>query len=139
MKLSDAIERVARLADAIRSYRDTELPKRHPRYPLVQTGEDSGPPAPEEEKLKNLLAELPDDVLYKLTLIMYVGRGDFGTEDLAAGFEHVKEAFPEPEYAASQLSEKASLADYLTEGLAELRRNGIDVDDLTFALARSVN
>jgi hypothetical protein len=68
---------------------------------------------------------------------MHLGRGDFGTDNLAGHSEALKEAFGKPERAAAQMVEKAALADYLTDGLAELKANGIDVDHLTFASANS--
>jgi hypothetical protein len=131
MKLSETANEVIALAESIRNYWDTELPKRHPDYPLVNPGEDSGPPPPEERKLKDLLTSLPEDAVYQLALIMYIGRGDFGTDDLAGHYEALKETFGKPDGAVSQMIEKASLADYLTDGLAELKKNGADVDHLT--------
>jgi hypothetical protein len=132
MKLLETAKEVGALAEAIRNYWDAELPKRHPDYPIVHPGEDSGPPPPEEKKLKDLLANLPEDVLYKLALIMYLGRGDFGTDDLTGHYEALKKTFGKPDGIASQMMAKAPLADYLADGLAELKRNGIDVDHLTF-------
>lgn len=133
MKLSETAKEVITLAAAIRNYWDTELPKRHPNYPVVSPGEDSGPPPPEKKKLRDLLASLPEDVIYTLVLLMYLGRGDFGTDDLAKHYETVKQKFAKPDWAASQLMGKAPLADYLSDGMAELKKSGIDVDDLTFA------
>src|SRR5256885_406883 len=119
MKLSETANEVIALAEAIRNYWDTELPKRHPDYPFVHPGEDSGPPPPEERKLKDLLARLPEDVLYKLALIMYLGRGDFGTDDLPGRYQAVKEELGKADSAASQLGTKVALAENLTDGLAE--------------------
>src|SRR5947209_17797467 len=107
MKLSETAKEVIALAEAIRNYWDAELPKRHPHYPFVHPGEDSGPPPPEEKRLRDLLASLPDDDVYKLALIMHLGRGDFGTEDLVGNFEALKETFGKPELAASQMVAKA--------------------------------
>lgn len=137
MKLLEAANEVIAFAEAIRDYWDAELPKRHPDYPLVHAGEDSGPPPPEEKKLKDFLARLPEDIVYKLALILYLGRGDFGTDDLTGHYEELKRRFGRPEEAAAQMVGKASLADYLTDGLAELRSNGIDVDRLTFQSVHS--
>jgi hypothetical protein len=132
MKLSQAAKKVIALAQAIREYWDAELPKRHPDYPLVHPGEDSGPPPPEEKKLRDFLSRLPEDVIYQLALIMDLGRGDFETNDLAGHYETLKETFGKPDRAASQMMAKAPLAEYLTDGLAQLKKNGIDVDHLTF-------
>jgi hypothetical protein len=137
MKLSETVSKVIALAEAIRTYWDTELPKRHPDYPFVHPGEDSGPPPPEAKKLKNLLARQPEDVIYKLALIMCLGRGDFGADDLAAQYAAVKQAFGKRAWAAARIREKASLADDLQDGLAELKRRGIDVDQLLFTSVNS--
>jgi hypothetical protein len=130
VKLSEAAERVIELAHATREYWETELPKRHPDYPIVNLGEDSGPPPPEESELRTFLAGLPAEMIYKLILVMYLGRGDFGTSDLAGHFDQLKETFAKPEWAISQMMEKAPLAEYMTDGLAKLSTNGIEVDKL---------
>src|SRR5438094_974080 len=62
MKLSEVAEQVIRLGRAANDYWETELPKRHPDYPLVRPGEDSGPPPPEEAELRTLLNKLPEDM-----------------------------------------------------------------------------
>jgi hypothetical protein len=49
MMFSQTAAEVIGLATAIRGYWNTELPKRHPNYPVVSLGEDSGPPPPPEE------------------------------------------------------------------------------------------
>src|SRR5208283_1381136 len=113
MKFSETATEVIALATAIRNYWDTELPKRHPNYPVVSPGEDSGPPPPEQQTLRNLLASLPEDDIYKLALLMYLGRGDFGAEDLAGHYETLKKRFATPDWAVAQLLGKAPLADYL--------------------------
>jgi hypothetical protein len=61
---------------------------------------------------------------------MYLGRGDFGADDLPGNYEALKQTFGQPEWAASQMMEKAPLADYLSDGLSELKRHRIPVDDL---------
>lgn len=137
MKLSEAANEVIALAETIRNYWDTELPKRHPDYPFIHPGEDSGSPPPEEQKLKDLLARLPEDTVYKLALIMYLGRGDFGAADLAGRYEGLKKTFGKPDWIASQMMGKASLADYLLDGLDELKKSGIDVDHLSFSSVNS--
>jgi hypothetical protein len=128
MKLSEAAKRVIALAEAIRTYWDEELPKRHPHYPIVHLDEKSGPPPPEEKELQKFYATLPEDLIYKLVLIMYLGRGDFDTRDLAGHYEALKQTFGKPEWAANQMMDRAPLADYLSEGLAKLKESGIDVD-----------
>ena len=85
MKLSETVNEVIALAEAIRTYWDAELPKRHPDYPWVHPGEDDGPPPPEQKKLEDLLASLPEDVVYKLALLMFVGPRGLGGDDLRSG------------------------------------------------------
>ena len=123
-------ELVRESLNAIRTYWEAELPKRHPNYPLVHPGEESGPPPPEEKKLRQLLARLPADTVYKLLLIMSLGRGDFDTTDLGSRYEELKERFEKPEQAAAQMVAKPGLADYLADGLDELKKNDIDADTL---------
>ncbi|MCI0379917.1 MAG: DUF3775 domain-containing protein [Gemmataceae bacterium] len=137
MKLSETAQKVIALAEAIRKYWETELPKRHRDYPLIRAGEDSGPPPPEEKKLKNLLEKLPNNDIYKLALIMFLGRGDFGTDELPAKYKALTETFGKPEQAASRLIAKGALADYLNDGLVQLKKNAIDIDDLAHTLVNS--
>jgi hypothetical protein len=132
MDFSKVVEEVISLSEEIQAYWDTELPKRHRDYPIVHPGEDSGPPPPAEKRLRDLLASLPNDAIYTLALIMYVGRGDFGTDDLARHYKEVKKMFGGSATTASRrMMEKASLAYYLRDGLAELKKSGIDVHHLT--------
>ncbi len=133
MKLSETTEEVIRLAEQVHRYWSQELPKRHPKYPLVQPGEDDGPPPPEENRLRELLANLSADQLYQLALIMYLGRGDFEPADIAKQYGSVRTRFGEPKWAAMQLMGKASLADFLREGLDKLRDSRLDVDHLPLA------
>ena len=137
MKLSEVAKRVITLAEAIRTYWDHELPKRHPDYPIIHPGEESGPPPPEQKKLRDLLAKQPEDVIYQLALIMYLGRGDFEAANLGAHFKALKETLGNPERAAAQMLEKASLAEYLSDGLEELRKKDIDPDRMLAKPARS--
>ena len=130
MDLSKTIEEVISLSEEIQAYWEAELPKRHPDYPFVHSGEDSGPPPPSEERLKELLENLPKEVIYTLALIMYVGRGDFGTDDLAGHYKEVKRMFDKPTAAIRQMMQKSLLADHLRDGLDELRKSGVDVDHL---------
>jgi len=131
MTLSKAAHKVIDLARQISDYYTSELPKWHPNYPLVNLGEESAPPPPEEKELQAFLASLPEETIYQLVLLMYLGRGDFGTDDLAGTHEDLKRTFGKAEHAASQMMGKAPLADYLADGLAELRKQGINVDKLS--------
>ena len=130
VKLSQAAKRAITLAGKIRAYYDRELPKRYLHYPVISPGEEGPPPPPEEKTLNQFLTTLPPDLLYQLLLVMYLGRGDYGVEDLAGPYAALKGTIGEPQWAASQMMEKAPLADYLSDGLAKLQEHGIDVDNL---------
>ena len=137
MKLSQVLPEVIRLSQAISDYWETELPKRHPHYPLEYPGEDSGPPPPEEKTLRDLLDGLPEDALYKIALVMYLGCRHFGTDKLASEYQRLKEEFGPREEAVAVLAAMASLGDDLSDGLEELRKAGIDVDKMNFKAART--
>src|SRR5919197_814552 len=107
MKLSEATNRVIDLARKVREYYATELTKYHPNYPMIRLGEESAPPPPEEKELRDFLSALSDEMIYQLILIMYLGRGDFGTDDLAGNYEALKGTFGDPEHAAAQMMDKA--------------------------------
>jgi hypothetical protein len=130
MKLSEVIRQVIRLGEASRAYWDRELPKHHPRYPLIRAGEDSGPPPPEDAQIEAILKSLPEEQLYALILLMYVGRGDFSADQLLPAYQAMKETFPTKDLVIAQMTGKRTLADYLTDALEELDKRNIDVDHL---------
>lgn len=132
MKLSDAVRELIRLGDASRAYWERELPRRHPHYPLIRAGEDSGPPPPEDKQIQELLESLPEEQVYTLILLMYLGRGDFNADRLPAAYQRMKETFPSRELAIAQMTGKGTLAEYLTDALDELERRRTDVDNLKF-------
>jgi hypothetical protein len=139
MRFSETAAKVIDLATTIRDYWNTELPKRHPSYPIVAPGEDSGPSPPEEAELREFLEQLSDEEIYKLVLVMYLGRGDFGTDDLRTHYRTLKDRFRKRERAISQMEGKAPLAEYLSDGMANLKKNGIDIDELMSASVASPN
>ena len=128
--LSGAAQRVIDLARKVRIYYEAELPKRHPDYPLIHEDEQETPPPPEQRELKDFLETLSDDTIYQLLLIMHLGRRDFGTDDLAASYDALKQTFKRPENAVSQMLGKAPLGDYLADGIEELRNQKINIDKL---------
>jgi hypothetical protein len=130
MHLSEAANRVIDLASKVRAYYETELPKRFPNYPLIDPDAESVPPPPEEIELRKFLTALPEETLTQLFLLMYLGRSDFGVDELAGYYADLKGTLGDPEQAASQLIDKAPLADYLLDGLEELRKHNINVDKL---------
>jgi Protein of unknown function (DUF3775) len=129
MKLSEAVTKVIGLAQVMREYWETELPKRHPSYPVMNPGETPVPPPPEEKELEKLFASLPADMVYQIGLIMNLGRGDFDVREVPEYYRALKENF-DPRELASEMTYKAPLADYLRDGLAELKKSKIDVDKL---------
>ena len=133
MKLSELIREVIRLGDASRAYWDRELPKHHPHYPLIRAGEDSAAPPPEDAQIQALLNSLPEDQLYALMLLTYVGRGDFSADHLEPAYQTVKEILPSRDLAIAQISAHKTLAEYLTDAMEEIRKRHIDLDDLKFA------
>jgi len=135
MALSDVIKEVIALSEAAHGYWATELPKRHPEYPIVRPGEDSGPPPEEEKKLRQLLTDLPPTVLYKLALIMSVGRRGLTRDDLAEQYEALKDNWEDRGPLVTLMIDTAPLADYLSDGLEELNKHHIDVDHLLEAVA----
>ena len=130
MKLSEIAHKVIDLAGKVHDYYETELPKRHPNYPLVGPDDVTAPPPAEESELRDFLSTLPNEQIYQLRSIMYLGREDFGTNDLAGDYETLAGTSDDPAYAASEMMHKATLAEYLSDGLEELRKQRIDVDKM---------
>lgn len=137
MNLSAVLPQVIALANAVREYWERELPKRHPDYPLAKPGEKPLAAPPEEKKLADLLAQLPPDLIYRIGLIMYLGRGDIDSSDLPGYCEALKENFDNPSALASQMTYNAALGEYLQSGVDELKRSGFDLDDLPLAAANA--
>lgn len=121
MRLSEVIERAIALAQPIREASSEQGDE--PSESLLKR-------LPQELELTTFLNSLPPATIYMLTAIMYLGRGDFGTVDLLGSYEEMSDTFDRPSDAVGQMVEKAPLSEYLNEGLSQLRRAGIDVDDL---------
>ncbi len=130
MKFSQTIAEVIRLATAIREYWDAELPKRHAKYPLISPGEDSGPPPAESVQLFQLLEHLSEDDFCRLELIMHLGRGDFGVEELSTRFAEIQRRFPKSDSSDRQVLGQSLVDEDLSEGLQALNKFGVDVDHL---------
>jgi hypothetical protein len=137
MNLSEVANRTIELARKVYDYYTAELPKVHPNYPLVGPDDGTALPPPEEKELHDFLANLSEDMFYRLMLIMYLGRGDFGMDKLGEYFEELKGAFGDPPHAASHMIHQAPLADYLADGLEELRKHKINVDKLPLKKTKS--
>lgn len=139
MKLSEAVREIIRLGDASRAYWDRELPKRHPHYPIICAGEDSGPPPPEDAQIQALLESLPEDQLYTLILLMYVGSGDFSADHLFPAYQTMKEMFPSKDLAIAQMMGTLALAEYLTDAMEEIEKRNIDLDGRKFTSTAGVS
>jgi hypothetical protein len=138
MTLSELVREAIRLGDASRAYWDRELPKRHPKYPLIRAGEDSGPPPPEDAQLQALLRSLPEEQVYALITLMYAGRGDFDVDHLRSAYQTMRQTFPTPEMAVDQMTGKGTLSEYLTDAVEEAQKRHLDLDGLRFAAAAPV-
>lgn len=134
MKLSDAVNEVLTLARAIQSYWESELPKYHPNYPLVNPGEVDPPSPPEEKVLHDLLRRLPDDIVYQLAIVRKLAWGmNNGRADVFRIYHELKQRFPTSDDVVSECLETPSLVPSLEDGLDELAKHGIDVDHLTLS------
>jgi hypothetical protein len=130
MTIETAAGKALTIAEIIRDYWETELPKRHPKYPFVGPGADDGPPPPEEKKLRQFLTRLKGDTLYKLALVMYLGRGDIDKHELQSKYKEIREDFSTATRLISFMMDKASLADYLERGMEILRNENIDLNKM---------
>src|SRR4051794_29645956 len=130
MKLSKAAKKAIFLARKVREYYDAELPKWYPDYPIYDPRQEGPPPPKEEQELRSFLRSAPPETIYRLLLLMRLGREDFGVDDLPGNYEALRKKYFDPEVAASLMADYVPLAAYLTDGLAELKRHRIPVDDL---------
>jgi hypothetical protein len=106
---------------------------------VIRPGEDSGPPPPEDAQIQALLKSLPEDQLYTLLLLMYVGRGDFRSDDLMAANQTLKETFSSKDLAIAEMTEQSALAEYLTDAMEGIQKRHIDPDSLKFASTAAVS
>lgn len=83
-------------------------------------------PRPAETKLIGYLESLPEDVLFKLRTLMYVGRGD--ADDILGLHADLIEDTSDRDHAVSSMFEKSPLPRYLERGLAAAEHASIDLD-----------
>jgi hypothetical protein len=62
-------------------------------------------------------------------MVMYLGRGDFGPEDLLDRYVQMSSTFPSPDWVVQQVLEKVPLAQYLQDAMQELRRRNININN----------
>jgi hypothetical protein len=138
MNLSDAINRVIELARKVSDYYETELPKRHPNYPLVGPEGEDTPPPPEEKELGDFLATLPEEQIYQILLLIDFARGERGSDNMAEYYDGLKVLYGDEDEARSHLIwHVATLADALTDSIEELRKHKINVDKLPLKKAKA--
>lgn len=117
---------LARQAYQTRMTRDTKDDS-----PLVAP--DSAPRYREERQLDAFFKAQPASVIYMLTAIMYLGRGDFDVKALQDRYEEISETFGGKESAARLMLGKLLLPEYLEEGQKALSHAHVDVDKLLAA------
>jgi Protein of unknown function (DUF3775) len=139
MKLSEVVREVIRLGDASRAYWDIELPRHHRHYPVILAEERPAPPPPEDAQIQALLNSLPEEQLYAVALLTYVGRGDFAVDRLIPAYRTIKEILPSKELAIAQITAQKTLGEYLTDAMAEIQRRHINLDSLPFPSAVAVS
>lgn len=133
VRLSEAVAEIIRLGDASREYWDRELPKHHPRYPVIGPDETPPAPPPEDSQIQTLLESLPENQLYAVMVLAYLGRGDFSAGNLSHAYQEMKESFPSRPLAVAQLVGTNELAEYLTDAADEMQSRHIDLDCLKLA------
>lgn len=137
MTLSEAANRVIDLAGKVTTYYETELRKRYPNYPLVDLDEDSVPPPAEEKQLADFLGQLPDGLLYRLMLLVDLGRYETTVDNLAGHLANLKHTIGDREQVIADLMVFVGvLADLLTDGLAVLHEHKIDADRMPLRKAK---
>ena len=117
MRFLDTVHRVIDLARQTNDYYDMELPKHHPDYPLIRRGEVGPPPPPSQAELAALMGTLPSESIYRLMVLMYLGRGDMSGNDLQGMQRELKKNFPKTKQAIDHMLFKGPLAKYLSDGL----------------------
>ena len=97
-----------------------ELDAGQDREERLDQGDD-----PTEAELRELIDDLNDDEIVDLIALVWIGRGDFGKDELAAARDLAKERHQGP--SSSYLMGIPTLAEYLVEGLSAA---GYDLEGL---------
>jgi Protein of unknown function (DUF3775) len=85
----------------------------------------------EDKQLRDFVGTQPPKVIFLLTALMYLGRGDFNSkEEFLDYLTDVPETFGTAKAAERQLLAKEPLAEYLQRGLHKLHELGLDADRL---------
>ena len=131
MKFSEIVRAVITLATASEQARMIEGPDDD--SPLLTSGGDPSSlklRSAEERRLRDYLETQSPSVVYLLTALMYLGRGDFAAKSLLNQYREVRETFGEAKWAARQMLATMPLAQYLDEGLKKLAQTRVDIDRL---------
>ncbi len=129
MKFSEILRQAISRAKAAYQARLTEGPDDD--SPMVASGGDASAIrllTTAECQLREFLEAQSPSVVYMLTAIMYLGRGDFKAKDLSDEYTDMSERFGGSEWAARQMLGTMLLADYLEEGLKKLTKARVDID-----------
>jgi hypothetical protein len=84
----------------------------------------------EERRLRDFLEAQTPDVVYLLTALTYLGRGDFDAKHFLDHYEEVSETFGGPGLAVRAMLGKMRLPQHLKAGLQKLEAAGMDVDKM---------
>ncbi|MBI1918228.1 MAG: DUF3775 domain-containing protein [Planctomycetes bacterium] len=130
MTFSEILQQVISLARAANQARTAAGPDDD--SPLVASDQQSSLnlQTAEERRLREFLETQPPPVLYMLTAIMYLGRGDFDVKDLPDQYADTSETFGGPKGAARLMFQTVPLPEYLEEGRKKLADARIDTDKL---------
>ncbi len=131
MPFLDILRQAILLAKA--AYESRMAHNRTDDLPIVASGSSAAvlkSRTAEERRLDSFLQSQTPAVVYLLTAVMYLGRGDFEVKDLRDQYEAMSESFGGREWAARQMMEKLPLPDYLEQGLQKLIQSRFDADRL---------
>jgi len=134
MRFSEIVQKAISMAKAADQARRTH--GSDDDLPILSSGGDFSKMRvqPEEDyHLRTFLEGQPPPVVYMLTAIMYLGRGDFEARDLPDQYKDISETFGDPKWAARQMLGKQPLPQYLENGLKKLASASIDPDSLPAA------
>jgi hypothetical protein len=121
MKTSQVVTQVISLAKAAKAARAREATASNELKTLTA----------EEKQLRDFVETQPAKVIFLLTALTYLGRGDFDSKkDFLDYYADVAESFGTAKAAERQLLAKEPLADYLQQGLQRLHELGLDADTL---------
>jgi hypothetical protein len=135
MNLLETIKEVSALSKAIHEYKDREIAARFPNYPFIKPEDEEPPLPPEEGQLRALLASLPEETVYALSLVERIGQYGLGTDRLPELYAEVKGTMPDRRLPAARLVNNPYLSEDFAEGIERLERGGHDVNHLPLSPA----